>query len=192
MKLVECDAYLHSTVGIDALCFSTRASVETVLSMWPCIFSYLSVNEICNGIWELYLVHLPPDGVYFWQLDISQIYTGNGCKCGMLGHHMHISQLDSIHAELHWINIKCRADSRLATAQWETALLCNAVSHWLGAKLESALKCICILSHSSTLKWHRWLKSFLMEDKDGFILHSQYQGCWWHGNVRARAPAGMI
>ena len=33
----------------------------------------------------------------------------------------------------------CRADSRFAPSQWETALLCNDVSHWLGAGLESAL-----------------------------------------------------
>ena len=29
--------------------------------------------------------------------------------------------------------------SRFAPSQWETALLCNDVSHWLGASLESAL-----------------------------------------------------
>ena len=33
----------------------------------------------------------------------------------------------------------CRADSRFAPSQWETALLCNDVSHWLGLSLESAL-----------------------------------------------------
>ena len=32
-----------------------------------------------------------------------------------------------------------RADSRLAPSQWETVLLCNDVSHWLDASLESAL-----------------------------------------------------
>ena len=31
------------------------------------------------------------------------------------------------------------ADFRLAPNQWETTLLCNDVSHWLGASLESAL-----------------------------------------------------
>ena len=31
------------------------------------------------------------------------------------------------------------ADSRFAPSQWETALLCNDVSHWLGASLDSAL-----------------------------------------------------
>ena len=35
-----------------------------------------------------------------------------------------------------------RADSRLAPNQWETSLQSNAVSHWLGANLESALLCI--------------------------------------------------
>ena len=32
-----------------------------------------------------------------------------------------------------------RADSRLAAPQWETSLQSNAVSHCLGANLESAL-----------------------------------------------------
>ena len=37
------------------------------------------------------------------------------------------------------ITLYCRADSRFALIQWEMALLCNDVSHWLGASLESAL-----------------------------------------------------
>ena len=32
-----------------------------------------------------------------------------------------------------------KADSMLAPRQWETSLQSNAVSHWLGANLESAL-----------------------------------------------------
>ena len=32
-----------------------------------------------------------------------------------------------------------RADSRLSPSQWETSLQSNAISHWLGAILESAL-----------------------------------------------------
>ena len=43
-----------------------------------------------------------------------------------------------------------RADSRFAPSQWETALLCNDISHWLGANLESAL--VTILSEALT-KW---------------------------------------
>ena len=46
---------------------------------------------------------------------------------------------------LNWGSVSClqdilyRADSRLASCQWETSLQSNAVSHWLGANLESAL-----------------------------------------------------
>ena len=36
-----------------------------------------------------------------------------------------------------------RADSRFTSSQWETALQSNAVSHWLGANLESALTLDC-------------------------------------------------
>ena len=32
-----------------------------------------------------------------------------------------------------------RTNSRFAPSQWEMALLCNNISHWLGASLESAL-----------------------------------------------------
>ena len=38
-----------------------------------------------------------------------------------------------------YIHIDYRADSRSAPSQWETVLLCNNVSHWLGTSLESAL-----------------------------------------------------
>ena len=37
---------------------------------------------------------------------------------------------------------RCRADSRFAPSQWEAALLCNDVSHWLGANTESVPLCI--------------------------------------------------
>ena len=33
-----------------------------------------------------------------------------------------------------------RAVTRFAPSQWQTVLLCNNVSHWLGASLESGLK----------------------------------------------------
>ena len=36
----------------------------------------------------------------------------------------------------HWLG---GADSRFAPSHWETALLCNDVSHWLGTNLESDL-----------------------------------------------------
>ena len=46
-----------------------------------------------------------------------------------------------------------RADSRFAPSQWEPLLQSNAISHWLGTKLESAL-CVILLQVSllNTLK----------------------------------------
>ena len=41
----------------------------------------------------------------------------------------------------------CRTDSRFAPSQWETVLLCNDVSNWLGTNLESALICTTASSH---------------------------------------------
>ena len=38
-----------------------------------------------------------------------------------------------------WRESYCSADARLAPSQWETSLQSNAVSHWLGANLDSAL-----------------------------------------------------
>ena len=37
------------------------------------------------------------------------------------------------------LQYNCRADSRFAPSQWETSLQSNAISHCLGANLESAL-----------------------------------------------------
>ena len=52
-----------------------------------------------------------------------------------------------------------RADSRCVPSQWEMALLCNDVSHWLGASLESALRyllmqeTVCILHHYAAMNY---------------------------------------
>ena len=43
-----------------------------------------------------------------------------------------------------------KADSRFAPCQWETVLLCNDVSHWLGASLEWDL---CYMLHCIPCLW---------------------------------------
>ena len=50
---------------------------------------------------------------------------------------------------LGWKSVSDMTDSRLAPNQWETSLQCNAISHWLGANLESAL---------SQVTLSKWLK----------------------------------
>ena len=42
-------------------------------------------------------------------------------------------------SSMHPMKFIFMADSRFALSQWETALLCNDVSHWLRVSLESAL-----------------------------------------------------
>ena len=50
----------------------------------------------------------------------------------------------------HWLgaNLESGADSRFAPSQWETSLQSNAVSHWLGTNLESAL---CLYRYNEVL-----------------------------------------
>ena len=51
----------------------------------------------------------------------------------------HSSRMKSYRLLRFCSSARLRADYRFAPSQWETALLCNNVSHWLGASLESAL-----------------------------------------------------
>ena len=48
--------------------------------------------------------------------------------------------LASLYMDWGYLQWQRRADSRFAPSQWETPLLCNDVSHWLVASLESALQ----------------------------------------------------
>ena len=57
------------------------------------------------------------------------------------------------------VNDYFRADSRLAPSQWEMSLQCNVVSHWLGARLESAL-----LFHSQSLAVDDLMANFIAID----------------------------
>ena len=45
-----------------------------------------------------------------------------------------------------------RTESRFAPSQWETALLCNVVSRWLGASLESALNYM--MKHNCVIRYY--------------------------------------
>ena len=61
------------------------------------------------------------------------------------------------------------ADSRFASTQWETSLQINAVSHWLGANLESARSYIpqynveCnYLYMPYTMNWYLWIRNIIL------------------------------
>ena len=62
-----------------------------------------------------------------FQIMLVVMVVRCGCKAGMV-------------VRCGWLaTTGFRADSRFAPSQWETALPCNDVSHWLVASLESAL-----------------------------------------------------
>ena len=71
---------------------------------------------------------------------------------------------------------QCMADFRFAPSQWETSLQSNAVSHWLGANLDSALPVLsyhqmqCWLNFWYVL-WYHWFHStlFCLDQVKSFI-----------------------
>ena len=68
-----------------------------------------------------------------------------------------------------------RADPRFAPNQWETALLCNDVSHWLGANLESALimaRTMCIFVFGNLLQISRWKTETTICKKNQLCHHA--------------------
>ena len=54
----------------------------------------------------------------------------------------------------HWLGANLESDSRLAPSQWERSLQSNATSHWLGTNLESACLNISYIQHQ---QWCRML-----------------------------------
>ena len=67
----------------------------------------------------------------------------------------HASSFHSFCGIITKLNIKCRADSRFAPSRWETALLCNDVSYWLGANLESTLEYAFPICHKNIIQNNR-------------------------------------
>ena len=59
------------------------------------------------------------------------------------------------------------ADSRFVSSQWETALPCNDVSHWLGTSLESALH---LLRSSGTQNVDHFIHTYMMTSSNGNIF----------------------
>ena len=80
---------------------------------------------------------------------------------------------------LFYTNCLYRADSRFAPSQWETVLLCNHVSHWLGASLESALS---VSLSACTFLMDAWKCSFLVPGarllQSPNLLSARFKGVW--------------
>ena len=72
------------------------------------------------------------------------------------------------------LSTKFRANSRFAPSQWETALLCNNITHWLGASLESALKFHVSIEVSLDTLYVYTLYIYMLKILNTFSLRSQY------------------
>ena len=68
--------------------------------------------------------------------------------------HDNMGRVEQRISHISLLAIQFRADSRLVPSQWETLLQSYAVSHWLGANLESALELH--LFSSSPLVYSDW------------------------------------
>ena len=86
-------------------------------------------------IFSLWLARNPQDTL----LAIYQIFiTGKQFADNVIDHSAFESSITRPVQSM-FVNELNRADSRFAPSHWQTALLCNDVSYWLGASLESAL-----------------------------------------------------
>ena len=85
-----------------------------------------------------------------------------------------------------------RADSRLAPSQWKTSLQSNAVSHWLGANLETALSCVWRTYHMaySIQIYLRSLRTRKHQPHDPLI--DQWKYVWCSLYLYGRPTAGPI
>ena len=102
--------------------------------------------------------------------------------------------------------ISIRADSRFAPSQRETMLLCNGVSHWLGANLKSALSIASdtalapnrLLAHTwikdDSICWRIYASACLNGLKQpslsAYVTHPTFHicgpnCCWCHGSYLA-------
>ena len=125
-----------------------------------------------------------------WLIIYGGIVAFTLCRLQDISHQMYwkITHL-KLHPHLFGINVKnnvgdetifyytimvmSSADSRRAPGQWETSLQSNAVSHWLGANLESALDVRCRTSqlNASLLLF---ISSIFLKGILGKVSLSQY------------------
>ena len=101
-----------------------------------------TIAAFCRRQFQMYILEERPEIVrrvqnFGWRLslrgaiEIGNNWSGNGFAANK-------------QQAIAWTNgdpvrrrIYPRSDSRFAPSQWETVLLCNDVSHWLGASLDS-------------------------------------------------------
>ena len=101
----------HMFVFSDWLRFAVMRSTCRELHWW--VFRVYAGVPVCScGKWASWPLFTSPTNRYKRHTLTQNVVTNTGSPAN------------------------CRADSRFAPSQWETALLCNDVSYWLSANLE--------------------------------------------------------
>ena len=110
-------------LSIDANLYKSKYEAKHEFTLRLSFITYMKTTRVCKAFWWYWLCTKQQCFMMHWRVTRP--------FCVHLAYH-HVCLATNINA-IH------RADSRLATGQWETSLQSNVVSHWLGANLESAL-----------------------------------------------------
>ena len=144
--------------------------------LWCHILGSFDVARLC--FWSLVTILV----TYIFEYIVLQLSSLTVSWHGKALHISHYKILWWATTGHQWI---CRADSRFVPSQWETVLLCNNVSHWLGANLESALdyphkgSAGCPAVREKSGKFQTWQKS-------GNFVEGQGKK-WISGKVREKS-----
>ena len=140
-------------------------TLSNMIRQFVCIAMVLNLINIFRSTVEL-------SGVYFENLgEILFIVCHNGIP---IPGSTQFAKPNSVVIEevARWFLVSSiRADSRLATSQWDTSLQSNAVSQWLGANLESALQYCYVTLVFDLQSWWRH--------------HMEHFSCYWNFVTRS-------
>ena len=112
---------------VSACSFSSLTSLEVAWARMRAWRTISPVSPLLSNNWSVAvrIVSTAPSGSY------KEKHSRKVWKTGRVT--ISLSHISRFHTCKH------RGDSRFAPSQWEMAVLCNNVSHWLGASLELAL-----------------------------------------------------
>ena len=152
----DADAIIHASIGRHAADVSGRLTAITSV--------YYSANVVTvtfeavgegNSVLTACVVHAGARGAGIWVVQFAMCAReywniGNGEYSKYMSYYdmftdirqlpyNAIQKTKAFNFVFKVVHNLCRADSRFVPSQWETALFCNVVSHWLGANLEPAL-----------------------------------------------------
>ena len=133
---------------VQACCFSFADALEILQFCTKPSISQLRIfyrKQQMQLIWNSF-AHWIPENVKYVKMYIKEHSSWYSCVNGYGVLRCELKLKLFLWMDITWLHVNSlyllcysRVDSRFAPSQWETALLCNAVSHWLGASLESAL-----------------------------------------------------